>query len=202
MHGSGEKGNDIEILKRTGLPRVLEEKKDMLFIVVSPQCPKNTSWSANDLNKLLNEVGIKYRIDKERMYLTGISMGGFTTWYLSIKYPSKFAAIAPICGWGSPTLVYKIRKLPVWVFHGEKDNIVPAKKSKEMVDALQSCGGNVRFTLYTEAGHNFWTQTYNNPKLYEWFLQHKKWDIGGWFSPFTEISCCGLSLFTKSLNYF
>jgi hypothetical protein len=108
------------------------------------------------------------------MYLTGLSMGGFGTWEYAVNYPDRFAAIAPICGGGNPERAWAIRNLPIWVFHGAKDQAVPIKQSEDMVNALKKVGNDVKFTVYPEAGHDSWTETYNNPALYEWFLKHKR----------------------------
>ena len=173
LHGAGERGDDIKLLKSTGLPNILETT-DIPFIVISPQCPKEAHWETDTLDKLLDTVERKYQVDKDRIYLTGISMGGFAVWNFSIKYPKRFAAIAPICGGGNPELAYKIKHLPVWAFHGAEDRVIPPDRSVKMVEALKTCGGNVRFTLYPNTEHDCWTKTYNNPELYKWFLQHMK----------------------------
>jgi predicted peptidase len=101
-------------------------------------------------------------------------MGGYGTWSLATEYPERFAAIAPICGGGDPKKAHLLKDMPVWVFHGAKDTVVPPERSEEMVNALKEAGGNVQYTVYPEADHDSWTETYNNPKLYEWFLKHKR----------------------------
>jgi predicted peptidase len=101
-------------------------------------------------------------------------MGGYGTWYLALEQPHRFAAIAPVCGGGNPKEAHKLKNLPVWVFHGARDKVVPLSESEEMVQALKKYGGNVKFTVYPEADHDCWTQTYNNIALYEWFLQHRR----------------------------
>jgi predicted peptidase len=113
-------------------------------------------------------------VDPDRVYLTGLSMGGYGTWSLAAAHPERFAAIVPICGGGNPADAAKLASLPVWVFHGAKDPTVPLERSKEMVEAIKSAGGNPRFTIYPEAGHDSWTETYNNPELYQWLLEQKK----------------------------
>ncbi len=173
LHGAGERGDDIELLKSTGLPNTIE-KKAIPFIVVSPQCPLKASWTSDVLDKLITMIENKYQVDKDRMYLTGISMGGFATWNFAIKYPNRFAAIAPICGGGTPGLAYKIKHLPVWAFHGANDRVVPPERSIGMIEALKQNGGKVRFTLYPDTEHDSWTRTYNNPQLYDWFLLHRR----------------------------
>ena len=106
-----------------------------------------------------------------RIYLTGLSMGGYGTWSLAIAYPGRFAAIAPVCGGSEPFFAGRIKDIPAWIFHGAKDSVVPVSKSEEMVNALKKHGSNVKFTVYPEAKHDSWTATYNNPELYEWFLK-------------------------------
>ena len=108
------------------------------------------------------------------MYLTGLSMGGFGTWTLAAAYPRRFAAIAPICGGGSPKDAPKLKSLPIWVFHGAQDKTVPLARSEDMVKALKGAGaGEVKFTVYPDAGHDSWTATYDNPELYSWLLAHQ-----------------------------
>lgn len=124
LHGVDERGKNLELVKKHGPPKIVEEK-DFPFIIVSPQCPKEQWWIAEDLNLLLEKIIRDYRVDTNQVYLTGLSMGGFGAWELAVKYPNKFAAIVPICGGGNPVLVNRIGHIPIWVFHGAKDNIVP-----------------------------------------------------------------------------
>lgn len=175
LHGAGERGNDIELVKRHGPPKLVEEGKEFPFIIVSPQCPEGTRWNYQTLalTALLDEIESKYRVDKNRIYVTGLSMGGQGTWTLALTQPNRFAAIAPICGWSDSWEVCKISHIPIWVFHGAKDNVVPVSESQEMVKALQDCGAKeVKLTIYPEANHDSWTETYNNPELYNWLLSH------------------------------
>lgn len=174
LHGAGERGYDLNLVKRHGVPKTVEEWTDCPFIVVSPQCPPHQAWSTDALAALLEEIERHYTVDPERIYVTGLSMGGFGTWAFALAYPDRCAAIAPICGGGDPARVDAIRHLPVWTFHGAKDTIVPLKRSAEMVTALRQCGGNVQFTVYPDAGHDAWTETYANPELYAWFLAHTR----------------------------
>jgi beta-glucosidase len=181
LHGAGERGNDLNLVRIHGIPRIVEEWSDFPFITVSPQCPENSWWSDQipALDALLNKVVAEYPVDEDRLYLTGLSMGGFGAWHLAVTYPDRFAALAPICGsgpWhaGFPERVRVIKHVPTWVFHGAKDRTVLPRESKVLVKELQDCGGNVRFTLYPHAAHDSWTETYRNPELYDWFLSHKK----------------------------
>ncbi len=174
LHGAGERGTDIELVKKHGPPKIVENDPSLPFIIVSPQCKPGKRWIPADIKAILDEILLKYKVDISRIYLTGLSMGGFGTWETAIEYPDLFAAAAPICGGGNPEQACKIKNLPVWVFHGAKDNVVPVEKSLKMVRALKDCGGHPKFTVYPEAVHDSWTQTYNNQELYEWFLAQRK----------------------------
>lgn len=175
LHGVGERGDDLNKLKVHGIPKLLEQNKDFPFVIVSPQCPANGWWNdyTEHLKQLIDQIKADYKIDSSRVYLTGLSMGGFGTWYMAERYPGDFAAIAPICGGGELLFAGKI-KAAVWAFHGAKDDVVPLKRSQEMVDAVKAAGGDVKFTVYPELGHNCWDAAYDNAELYEWFLSHRK----------------------------
>ena len=174
LHGSGESGADLEKVKVHGPPKLIGQGKKLPFIVVSPQAPPQTGWKVEVLKGMLDDLKKKYRVDNDRIYLTGLSMGGFGAWNFSEKYPDEFAAIAPICGGGNPEEVWKLRHMPVWCFHGAKDDVVPPAASQKMMDALKKYNSNVKFTLYPDANHNSWDVTYNNDSLYSWFLSQKK----------------------------
>ena len=174
LHGAGERGDNLDAVKAHGPPKLIEAGKEFPFIVVSPQCPKDKWWDPKDLDALLDEIVKKYKVDQDRIYLTGLSMGGHGTWAWAAEQPKRFAAIVPICGGGEPVLTKFYAKTPVWVFHGGKDPVVPLERSAKMVEALKQNGGNVKFTVYPEAGHDCWTEAYNNPKLYEWLLEQKR----------------------------
>lgn len=176
LHGAGERGSDLNKVKVHGPPKLIEQGKDLPFIVVSPQCPAGTWWTEqiDALTALLDDVQTRYAVDVNRVYLTGLSMGGFGSWALGCRYPNRFAAIVPICGGGEWFLAERLKNVPVWAFHGAKDSVVPLRQSQEMVDALKRAGGNVQLTVYPEANHDSWTETYNNPKLYEWLLSQRK----------------------------
>ena len=174
LHGSGERGSDLELVKKHGPPKLIHEGKEFPFIVVSPQCPKDISWEPIYLNALLDDVVSKHKVDKDRIYVTGLSMGGFGTWSLAAATPDRFAAIAPVCGGGETRWARRLAHLPAWVFHGEKDKAVPVRLSQEMVDALKEKGGEPKLTIYPEAEHDSWTETYNNPEFYEWLLTQRR----------------------------
>jgi predicted peptidase len=175
LHGAGERGSKLGLLAKHGLPKMIAQGKNFDFIIISPQCPNDLWWpeQTDVLITLLDEVEKKYRVDTDRIYLTGLSMGGFGTWSLAQRYPNRFAAIAPICGGGEKYAGYRLKKVPVWAFHGAKDPVVPLVRSQEMVDAVKKAGGDAKLTVYPDAQHDSWTETYNNPELYEWFLSHR-----------------------------
>jgi predicted peptidase len=180
LHGAGERGKDISKVTVHGPPKLVKEKADFPFILVSPQCPAGQTWSDDVLLALLEEVIKKHRVDPARVYLTGLSMGGYATWSLGTKYPDRFAAIAPICGGGDilpillPGKQAALKRLPVWAFHGAKDSLVPLAESERMVNALKKAGNeNVKLTVYPEADHDSWTETYKNQELFDWMLQQK-----------------------------
>ncbi|MHC4462057.1 MAG: carboxylesterase family protein [Planctomycetota bacterium] len=176
LHGAGERGGDLRKVKKHGPPKIVEKKKDFPFIVVSPQCPTDDWWTekAEVLINLLDDIVMRYDVDTDRIYLTGLSMGGYGTWSLASVYPDRFAAFAPICGGGKRVMARRLTEVPVWAFHGAKDRVVPLKESEEMVNAVKARGGDAKLTVYPSAGHDSWTETYNNKELYDWFLEHRK----------------------------
>jgi len=177
LHGINQRGSDIELVKKYGIPNNLEAGEELPFIVVCPQCPAGSFWPLeNDaLVALLGEIVEQYPVDRDRIYLTGYSMGGYGTWDLALKYPDMFAAISPVCGGLMPGRnLESLKSLPIWTFHGDQDSVVPIRESQMVVDALQAMGSSVQFTIYPGVDHDSWTETYQNPTLYAWFLQHTR----------------------------
>ena len=182
LHGAGERGNDLAKVTVHGPPKLVANGRKFEFILVSPQCPAGQTWDDETLLALLDEVTQDYRVDEDRVYLTGLSMGGYGTWSLGTRHPERFAAIAPICGGGSilPVLLPEpggqaaLRKLPVWAFHGAKDQVVPVQESERMVGVLRRIGNEPKLTIYPEAGHDSWTEAYDDAALYEWLLMQKR----------------------------
>jgi predicted peptidase len=178
LHGAGERGDDLSKVKVHGIPKVVEKAparvKELPFIAVSPQCPAGSWWSHLDnvlaLSALLDEIEVTHRVDPDRIYLTGLSMGGFGTFALAGAEPERFAALLPICGGGDRVSAMRASKIPTWVFHGARDETVPLRSSVEMVETMARSGGSPRFTVYPDAGHDSWTQTYENPEVYRWLL--------------------------------
>ncbi len=174
LHGAGERGDNLELVKMHGPPKLIGEGKEFPFIVVSPQCPKGVWWEPIELTALLDQVIKTHNVDEDRIYVTGLSMGGFGTWQLAAYTPDRFAAIAPICGGGEKYWARRFADLPTWAFHGVQDKGVPLIRSQEMIDAMKQQGGEPKLTVYPDAGHDSWTETYNNPEFYEWLLAQKR----------------------------
>jgi predicted peptidase len=178
LHGRGESYGPLSLVKKWGPPRIVEKNADFPYIVVSPQCPGKERWSQprqqQILVDLLDDVLKKYRINKDRVYLTGLSLGGYGSWTLAAAHPDRFAAVVPICGGGDPKDAERLKSLPIWVFHGDKDGAVPIARSQQMVDAIRKAGGTkVRFTTLEDFGHNSWSAAYASPGLYEWLDRQK-----------------------------
>lgn len=178
LHGAGERGDDLKLVKVHGPPKIVEQRPDFPFIVVSPQCATNHWWPGDVqqhlLTELLDHVLMRFNADPQRVVVTGLSMGGFGSWTLTARHPNRFAAAVPICGGGDPDDAPKLKNLPFWVFHGAKDVGVPLKLSEDMVSAIQKVGGNAKLTVYPEAGHDSWTETYNNQAVYDWLLAQRR----------------------------
>jgi predicted peptidase len=185
LHGIGENGTNIWKTTVHGPAKYIAKHPDFPFILLSPQCPVGHKWSDEMVLDILDEVATKYAVDTNRIYLTGLSLGGFGTWSLATTYPQRFAAVVPICG-GEGLIgiiasgfdskkTRALKNLPFWVFHGGKDPVVPVAESERMVAELKKFGcKDVQLTIYPDALHDSWTQTYDNPELYDWFLKHSR----------------------------
>jgi predicted peptidase len=201
LHGAGERGNDGLLQTDVGLPRAIRENRSRFpAIVVLPQCPADRWWTQLEMEEMalaaLVAATKTFKGDPKRTYLTGLSMGGFGSWYIAARHPGKFAAVVPICGGivltehtrqMHPELVkdsypddpksyadvaQKIGKTPVWIFHGGADDTVPVDGSRKLSDALKAAGGNVRYTEYPGVGHNSWDKAYAEPQLMPWLLSN------------------------------
>ncbi len=176
LHGAGERGNDLEMLKKHGPPKLIARGKNIPAVIASLQCERKQIWSPQGVKAVTDHLIQTERIDPSRVYLTGLSMGGFGTWETAMEYPDTYAAIAPICGGAGVRWVMadRIAKLPCWIFHGDQDNAVPLEYSQKMYDALQKAGSQVKFTIYPGVGHDSWTQTYDNPEFWKWLFAQKR----------------------------
>jgi predicted peptidase len=174
LHGAGERGNDLEKVKIHGPPKLVAAGKDFPFILVSPQASR-FGWDPRTLNALLDDLVAKYKVDKDRIYVTGLSMGGMGTWALAASRPDRFAAIIPICGVGNPRDARKLKDLPIRIFQGGMDPVVRPETARRMLRALKDAGAkDVELKIYPEAGHDSWTQTYDDPKTFKWLLKQKR----------------------------
>ncbi len=189
LHGAGERGNDVWRADIHGPTKYIAAHPDFPFILVAPVCRGGDEhWSDETTAALLDSTVKKYKVDRSRVYLTGLSMGGYGAWSLAIAHPEKFAAVIPICGGGdtlhlalarlnylTPKTTAELKSLAVWAFHGAKDTVIPLSESEHMISALKALGAkDVKLTVYPNAEHNSWEETYNNPEIYDWLLAHKR----------------------------
>lgn len=176
LHGAGERGTgNLPLVAKHGPPKRVLTQTDFPFVVVSPQCPANERWNVETLTALLDEVVKTLPVDADRLYLTGLSMGGYGSWTLAAAHPERFAAVVPICGGGDPSTAEKLTALPIRVYHGAKDTAVPLKRSEEMVEAVKKAGGkSIELFVDPEAGHDSWSKPYGDPQFYAWLLQHRR----------------------------
>lgn len=182
LHGAGERGSNPNQVKTHGPPKFLdtEQAKTWPFITVSPQCPDGKYWSPQQLVILLNDIEMRFPVDRSRIYVTGLSMGGFGTWMLLNEAPGKFAAAMPVCGGGDPAWIKNIGSIPVWIHHGAADGVVPVQQSKNMFDAMSNSDGvksgrcpQPRISIYPGVGHNSWVKAYGDSNVWPWLLSQK-----------------------------
>ena len=194
LHGAGERGSNNLAQLKHGLRRFASadlQARHPTF-VMAPQVPLNQKWSNTDwsapqsrlpdqpsdsLQRALDAVAAlqrEFHLDADRIYLTGISMGGYGTWDAICRYPGAFAAAVPVCGGGDETLADRIKDLPIWCFHGDQDNAVPVGRSRRMIEAIRKAGGTPRYTEYPGVGHNAWDPAYDDPALYDWLFAQRR----------------------------
>ena len=177
LHGAGEWGENLEDVARHGyLQRVRENGEEFPFIVIAPQCPARKYWGCytESLLAFLNFICESLPVDTERIYLTGLSMGGRGTWMLAMAAPERFAAMAPICGTGIYWFGESLVDIPIMIYHGDCDEIVPLSESISMVNSVNKRGGNAQIEICYGLGHNAWDVAYSGDRLMNWFLQYKK----------------------------
>jgi predicted peptidase len=198
LHGSAERGSDGERQTMLGLPARFREMKDFPAIVVMPQCAAGATWGDPAMERqafaALEKSMQEFNGDPERLYLTGLSLGGYATWAFGYKYPDRFAALVPVCGgvvanvtnprpWHplsvAPQDPYgetasRLAKVPIWAFHGAADPRVPVSESRKLTEALKARGGNVRYTEYPGVAHNAWDRAYWEEELLPWLLAQRK----------------------------
>ena len=174
LHNAAERGDDLRDVRVSGLAGLIAKGKQLPAIVVSPQCPSNEPWNTEILSHLLDEMEVKYRVDPDRVYVSGISAGGDETWDFALAHPGRLAAIIPICGESDPVDGARIKNLPIWAFQGKKDNVVPFIQAIRMTDAIRNAGGHPHLTLYPDAGHDSWDEAYATEALYTWLFAQKR----------------------------
>lgn len=173
LHGGGERGDDLSLVRREGLPRILEHLPDFPFVVVSPQETKSRRWTSDELVRLVDDAVEKYRVDRTRVYATGLSSGAATALELAAEYPDRIAAVAVASPNRLPSDLCRLKPVPVWMFHNSGDPRIPARRVRRFERSLAACGGHVRVTLYDRGRHDSWTETYGRRDLYEWFRKHR-----------------------------
>jgi predicted peptidase len=194
LHGSGERGSDNTAQLRHGVMPILKgaEALGQPCYLIAPQCPEERLWSPIDpegkqltaadrpngmldpIIELINGTLAKYPVDPTRLYVTGISMGGFGVWDLLARMPGKIAAAVPICGGGDPTLAARFKDVPIHAFHGELDSAVPVAATRDMIVALEKAGGKPKVTIYPGVDHVCWVQVYDDPELYRWIFAQRR----------------------------
>lgn len=185
LHGAGERGTDVNRVAIHGPMSLVKQGTNFPFIIVAPQCPEGEIWDNEPLLQLLDRIESTHAVDTNRVYLTGLSMGGYGSWKLGLAYPDRFAALAPICGGANMIDVIlsswddthrkQMLKLPIWAFHGAKDDVVPVIESQRLVNSLEKMGHkNIEYTIYPKAQHDSWKLAYADPKFYEWLLQQSR----------------------------
>ena len=178
LHGSGERGDDIGLVEEHGIPKMINNGHTFPFITVAPQCPKFQRWSEPLYSKalifLVEEIIRNNRVDIGRIYATGLSMGGYGTLSIAKERPDLFSAIVPVCGGMDITNIENLKEIPIWLFHGDADEVVPVENSELIYDLLKPINPDIKITIYKGVNHNSWDRTYNNKKMYEWMLKQSK----------------------------
>ncbi len=192
LHGAGERGSDNKAQLTWGVWRFVEDsvQQEHPSIVVAPQAPQEQYWGRLDWREslkmpeepakpmqlalqLVEKLKQEFKVDSSRLYITGLSMGGFGTWDVVSRYPDMFAAAAPVCGGGDVTKAHLLADLPIWNFHGTLDDVVPPRLSRDMIEAIRYAGGKPGYSEYPDTGHDSWIKAYNEPSLVDWLFSHR-----------------------------
>ncbi|TVR81473.1 MAG: phospholipase [Rhodospirillales bacterium] len=179
LHGAGERGSDLSLVARHGPPKRVGDRADFPFVLAAPQCPAGAVWDPGRVLAVTDHVRRALNVDPERIVLTGLSLGGHGVWATAAARPDGFAALMPVCGCGDPATAPSLRHLPVWLFHGADDEVVPVSGSVRMAEALEAAGGRVRLTVFPGIGHDSWTRVYAMPEVYDWLLAQRRLDDSG-----------------------
>ncbi|MCU0497694.1 MAG: alpha/beta fold hydrolase [Anaerolineae bacterium] len=177
LHGRGESGDNPEWVKKHGLPKFLDDRPEFPFVVLSPQCPANSHWGeqTDAVIALCDHICATYPVDPARQYLTGFSMGGAGAWLIASRHPARFAAMASVCAYTPSETEFEaelcgMKDLPVWIFHGEQDTIIPVSHAYQLETLFSECGGDASLTIHPDQGHS--AKVYADAALYDWLLQH------------------------------
>ncbi len=179
LHGIGERGDSLEDLDRVaihGPMKYVVAGEQYPFILIAPQCPSNNYWGGlnESLNAFVDDMIRTHAVDENRVYLTGLSMGGTGTWMLAMSSPEKWAAIAPVCGSGIPWYAASLREVPIHMFHGDDDQAVSVHEAITMLTRVNAAGGDAQIKIYYGVGHNCWNQAYDGDMLWKWLLSHTR----------------------------
>ena len=178
LHGAGERGNKIDSVKLHGIPKQIENGQTFPFITIAPQCPEGVWWNYSDyiysLISLTKKIIQKYNVNPGRVYGTGLSMGGFGILEMAIQDPELFSAIVSICGGANINNLDRLSHLPIWLFHGENDEVIPVESSILIYKMLKNVNPHIHLTVYKELSHDSWTNTYENKEIYDWCLRFNK----------------------------
>lgn len=192
LHGAGERGNDNAAQLKHGVGDFVRHRSDYPCFLIAPQCPEGKKWvevdwsaASHDLpaepgdqmalvRGVIDQFVKEKPIDADRIYITGLSMGGYGTWDAISRYPDLFAAAAPICGGGDPKHAKTIKDLPIWCFHGDQDQAVKVERSRAMIEAIKAAGGEPKYTEYPGVGHDSWTRSYANDEFFAWLFAQKR----------------------------
>lgn len=175
LHGAGERGSNLDLVKKHGPPKIARQGHGLPFILAAPQCPPGRWWNPEEVIALTRHLMNTLKVDAKRIHLTGISMGGFGTWACLAKEPSLYASGVPVCGGGDPASAKQLKDIPIWAFHGEKDDVVPVAKTREMEDAILKAGGKkIRSTYYPDEKHESWNPAYADPALFAWMMLQRR----------------------------
>ena len=193
LHGAGERGEDNQNQLRHGLAMLSSpefQSKEPAFLL-APQCPNGRKWSEVDWSKMesalpkepsvpmagvmqvIDSLIAKQAVDPSRIYITGLSMGGYGTWDAISRWADRFAAAVPVCGGGDERQADRLTRIPVWCFHGDQDKAVPVERSRNMIEAIRRAGGKPKYTEYPGVGHNSWDKAYSDPELYQWLFAQR-----------------------------
>ncbi len=181
LHGAGERGTDINDIKRLGVPKYLDTGLPIRAIVLAPQLFSRDIIWVTVIHELMELIRLirdgEEAVDPLNVCVTGVSMGGYATWELAMSYTSEFAAIAPVCGGGTPWRAWRLAQLPIRTYHGDADDTVPLSETIHMVDAVRQAGGNPECILLHSVGHDCWDWVHEHTDLMEWLISHRKEEV-------------------------